>query len=535
MFSTIFTPLNSILIGLWILSTVLNYAEYCYLWQLKEYRLDRMRDFFSTRQGRDYWLNWHNAFRFLATMLIMFLPFNTVPTLKMAVGIGLILDLLYYAWRYLRKILHYPRPTAKALLLLLSAFSLESFLILEKRDWSLIFFLLLLRFPIMSSVVWFWNKISTLVKRLIIHQATRKISKLPNLIVIGITGSYGKSSVKEYLAQVLSAQYSVVKTPGNINTDIGVAKFILSTDFSGVAIFVCEMGAYQIGEIDRICQIVKPRIGILTTIIEQHLALFGSIKNIQTAKYELLRAIPATGLVVTNADNPYCTEFLAELPCQNQALFGDDPEHNPTDLIEILETTHQGLSWTIQTQAGQETYEVALRGAHQAFNITPVIRVAKFLQIPTAVITKAVATLTSGPNSLRVYQYGQAMIIDDTYNSNPKGFKAALDILSSFPSKQKRIVVTRGMLELAEKSAEYHEQIGEEIAFCADELVIISPDSVADLLSGVQALKNKFPLEVKLLFEPTELLAFIKARADEPVILLLENRLPALVMNELKK
>lgn len=529
------TPFNLILGGLWTLSIILNYAEYCYLWQLKEYRLDRMRDFFSTRQGRDYWLNWHNAFRFIAALLTMFWPFNDAITLKLAVSLALLFDLSYYLLRAWHRILHYPRPTAKASLLLLSAIIIEVGLLLDQRDWSLIFFLMFLRFPIMSTLVWFWNQISLRAKQFIIYRATSKIAKQNNLTVIGITGSYGKSTVKEYLAQILSTKYKVVKTPGNINTDIGVAKFILSADFTGVEMFVCEMGAYRIGEIDKICQIVKPKVGILTTIIEQHLSLFGSIKNIQTAKYELLRSIPANGLVITNADNPYCTEFLAELTCQNQALFGDDPDNAPTDLIEVLETDSEGIRWQVGSESGVQIYFAPLRGAHQALNITPAMMAARYLGVPEENLIEATGELKPGPNSLRVYKYREATIIDDSYNSNPKGFKAALDILSSFSSKQKRIVITRGMLELADKSAEYHEQIGEEIAFCADELVIISPDSAADLLAGVQALKNKFPLEVKLIFSHQDLLEFINERSETPVVILLENRLPALVMNEIRQ
>lgn len=534
MYWNLFTPFNVLLITLWACSALLTYADYCYIWQLKEYRLDRMRDFFSTKQGRAYWFNVPFLLRALCAFGIALWPINTIGLLKTFIMWILLLDLGNHLYCYWRRTARYPRPTPKALLLLATAFGIEAFLALWQRDWSLVFFLMLARFFVMSGVVFIWNQITRKVKDLIIYQATRKMTHLPNLKVIGITGSYGKSSVKEYTSQILGGKYKVIKTPGNINTDIGIAQFILRTDFTQANIFVCEMGAYQIGEIKKICNIVKPKVGILTSIIEQHLSLFGSIKNIQIAKYELLRSIPENGLVITNADNSYCTELLSELTCKNQILFGDEPEHNPEYLIEEVESRADGVKWQLKAENQTHDFFSPLRGPHQPFNVVPGIAVGRFFELSFVEIKAAVSTLVPGPNAMSVYQYKNATIIDDTYNSNPKGFKAALDILSSFPSSLRRVVITRGMLELAERSAEYHARIGEEIAFCADELVIISPDSADDFMKGVNALKNKYPLEVRMIFNPAELLEYVKSKANEPTVFLMENRLPALVKNEIK-
>lgn len=528
------TPINVLLMSLWGLSAVLAYADYCYIWQLKEYRLDRMRDFFSTKQGRTFWFNYAFLIRAAFFIGIALWPINSINWVKFFILVALILDLGNHLYCYWIKTARYPKPTIKAFLLLLTAIGLEAAVVLWQHDWTLVFLLLLTRFFIMSGVVFVWNQITRWVKDFIIYQATRKMSRLTNLTVIGITGSYGKSSVKELTSQILAHTYQVIKTPGNINTDIGVAQFILRTDFTQAKIFVCEMGAYRIGEIKKICNIVKPTIGILTSIIEQHLSLFGSIQNIQTAKYELLRAIPNTGLIITNADNAYCTEFLAELNCQNQILFGGESENAPQYLIDNVESRADGVTWQLTAEHQTLDLHSPLRGPHQPFNIVPGIIVGRFLKLSFAEIETAVASLVSGPNALSVYQYKQATIIDDTYNSNPTGFKAALDILASFPSSRNRIVITRGMLELAERSVEHHARIGEEIAFCADELVIISPDSADDFMKGVNALKNKFPLEVRMIFNPTELLEYVKSKGNEPVVILMENRLPALVKKEIK-
>ncbi len=534
MFHELLTRFNIILFGLWALSAALDYLDFCYIWQLKEYRLDRMRDYFSTRQGRHYWLNPMTVFRAVLVLGIALWPINEIRFLKQVVLFGLLLNIAFHCFKIFRQGIRRPKPTPKAILLVITAFFVEIALAFSQRDWGVVFVFMVARFFIMAATVFVWNQVTTVVKNLIIWWATRKIARYPHLKVIGITGSYGKSSVKEYVGQILSEKFLVIKTPGNINTDIGVAQFILRTDFSKADVFVVEMGAYRIGEIKKICNIVKPGIGILTSIIEQHLSLFGSIKNIQTAKYELLRSIPKTGLVITNADNAYCTELLSELDCQNQVLFGDDPSRAPEYLIGEVESKPEGVHWKLVVANENYDFFAPVLGAHQPFNFTPAIVVARRYGLSFAEIASALIKIKIGPNALSVYKYGQATIIDDTYNSNPKGFKAALDILSSFPSKFRRVVITRGMLELAERTEEYHARIGEEIAFCADELVIISPDFVDGFRVGIDALKNKFPLEVKTIFESDELLKYIQAKSKEPVVFLLENRLPVNVMKEIK-
>ena len=530
-------PFNIVIFGLWSISAILDYVEFCHIWQLKEYRIDRMRDFFSTKQGQSWWLNYFLLIRIFLVFLVYFWPINEIVHLKLGILAWFTVDVLYHVSRLLRRSLRYPNPTVKAVLLIISAFLFEFNLAILSRDWNVVFFFLIARFFVISFLVLVLNQITHRIKEWIIWRATKKIATYQKLIVIGITGSYGKSSVKEYLSQILAEKYRILKTPGNTNTDIGVAKFILRSDLDSVDMFVVEMGAYQIGEIKKICGIVKPKIGILTAIIEQHLSLFGSIENIQEAKYELLRAIPRDGLVITNADNIFCSELLPNLDCERKETFGEDIKNMPDCLISDIKTKAEfAVEWNIDYQEGTLSFSAPLLGAHQANNITPAIMVARYLGVSVNQITHAVSHLRPGEKALSVYQYGRATIIDDTYNSNPVGFKASLSILTSFPSTLPRIVITRGMLELGEKTREYHEQIGEEISFSADELIIITPDFVEDFMAGISALKDKYRLkDVKTIFSAVELLEYIKNRSHEPVIILLENRMPLNVYQEIKK
>ncbi len=530
---TLFTPFNIVIFGLWFLSALADYSEFCYLWQLKEYRLDRMRDFFSTKQGQNFWLGYPLLIRSFVAFIIFFWPMNEIPMLKGIILLGFTIDLLYNLIRFIRHQIRHPRFTAKALLLIGIALAFNFILPLLTRDWSLVILLFITRFFIFGAMVIIVNYVTDRIKEWYIYQATQKIKNIPQLTVIGITGSYGKSSVKEYVSQIVGEKYKIIQTPGNTNTDIGIAQFILRTDFTGAQIFVVEMGAYRIGEIKKICTIVRPRIGILTAIIEQHLSLFGSIENIQTAKYELLRSIPENGFILTNADNFYCTQFLSELPCKNIETFGEEAEHAPNFYILEVTTHNSGISWKNEYQGQLNSWEAPLLGAHQASNCAPAIMVGKYLGLTNEEINHSCLHLRGGSHALTTYKYGKAFVIDDSYNSNPRGFRAALEILSSYPSALRRIVITRGMLELGDRSEEVHTRLSEEIAFYADELLVITPDFTEYFETGVRSLHNKYRLDIKPLYDPRELLHYIKELCNQEVVILLESKIPSIVYQEI--
>ena len=288
---------------LWLATAIFDYLGYAYFWQLKEYRLDRFKDFLKSNQGEEIWKDPRFLWRGIGAFILLISP---IPYIAITV---LLLDVLFLLLKH-RK---FRRPVFTIKITLIIFFSFLAEILLFKFFPLNLAFILFLRFFTISLLVFLFYIPSRLAKSFFIWRATAKISKYKKLLVVGITGSYGKSSVKEFASHFLATDFKVIKTPKNINSEIGIAKFILKTDFSGIDFFVCEMGAYRRGEIQTICDMVKPKVGILTTIAEQHLALFGSMQNIQSAKYELLRSIPKSGLVLTNADNPYCMEYIKDL------------------------------------------------------------------------------------------------------------------------------------------------------------------------------------------------------------------------------
>ena len=239
------------------------------------------------------------------------------------------------------------------------------------------------------------------------------------------------------------------------------------------------MGAYRKGEIALIAKMVKPTIGILTAIREQHLSIFGTIRNIQQAKFELLYALPKKGLAIANADNPYIKELLSTVPSAVET-YGIDNESYTASIVDSKEKKGT-LPFTININHELWHCQAPIAGEHNAQNIAACVLAARHLGMKKADIIQAITSISLPEGTLQSYQWGNAIIIDDSYNANVDGFRSALHTVSTYPSSLRRIVVTRGMQELGEQSNEFHEQVGEEIAYSCDELVIISPDNAVAL------------------------------------------------------
>ena len=520
--------INLTILFLWIISALSDYIDFAYIWQLKEYRLDRFKDLMGTEQGRLIRHKYNVLWRSVLAILFFFWPLNEVVIIKYFIIAFLLGDIFYLIYRRKSKTFRRPKFTKKAILIIISVMLLEGGMFILKHDWVALIILLVARFFLIAGVVYVFNIFTNVLKKIIIKKATRKLKTYKNLKVIGITGSYGKTTVKKFLDHMLSQKFKVVSTPRNINTEIGVANFILKTNFSDKEIFIVEMGAYTEGDIKLICDMVKPTIGILTAINEQHISLFGDIRKTQKTKYELLRSLPKDGLAITNMDNKYCIEFLDELDCQ-VATFGMDESLDPTIFVKDIQKSKNGAIYTIKLKDREEAVvESNMRGSYNVTNVMPCVLVASYLKIDRETIIESTKNL---PQTIKILQYGNCKIIDDSYNSNPDGFKAKLDYMNNFKTEKRRIIITRGMLELGDKSDEIHETMAGEIAYATDELVITRPDFVKPLKKGAVGLK--YHLDIKTIFESNKLLKYIKELKNTNSVILLENKMPSIVMNEI--
>ncbi|NCO04778.1 MAG: UDP-N-acetylmuramoyl-tripeptide--D-alanyl-D-alanine ligase [Candidatus Magasanikbacteria bacterium] len=525
-------PIYIAIACLWFVSVSIDYARFLYIWQLKEYRIDLMRDFFSTKKGQDFWKSYPLATRAVLTIGLYVFLREIFPTANVILTI-FALDVACNIYLLYKKIRRRPILTKKVLLITGIALLVEASIVMYLKSWQLFLLFLAFRFLFLSAIIVCFSYPTTIIKKWYIFKAKRKLSAYKDLKVIGITGSYGKTTTKTYLAQILGKKYHVVTPTKNINTDIGVAKHILSTNFTGVDIYIVEMGAYKKGEIKIIADMVCPIVGILTAINEEHLSLFGTLENTTNTKYELLRAIPENGLVITNADNIHAMKYIHELKAPVQT-FGLDEDNTPHILItNATNKKEDGILIEGTDQKHTFSYHIKnIHGSHNSTNIAACIIAAKYFNLTNEEIKTQVEQLTPPKDRLNICKYGDATIINDSYNANPDGFRAALDVLGSFPSHKKRIVITRGMTELGEQSEQLHKNIAEEISFYADTLIVISKDSYEALAKGIL---KKYQITIELIENHEQLLTYLQSLKEQNVVILLENRMPSIIYKELER
>lgn len=352
-----------------------------------------------------------------------------------------------------------------------------------------------------------------------VRDAKQRLAERPELTVIGITGSYGKTSTKNFLHALLSVRYNVLMTPESYNTTMGVVRTVRERLRPSHQIFIAEMGAKNVGDIREICGLVSPRYGVITSVGEQHLETFKSIDNIIATKFELADSLPADGCLFACGDNEHIRSRLAENPPRCPAvLYGLE---NGEVRVSDLQVSAAGSTFTVTVGEETQTFTTKLLGAHNIQNLAGCIAVAHHLGIPLCEMVYAVRLLKPVEHRLQLLPNGY---IDDAYNSNPAGFRGALDVLKAFDAQ--RILVTPGMVELGERQEALNRELGAYAADCCDIAVLVGIKQAPPLREGL--LSAGFP-EDKIVVVPTlkeglSVLAQTPARGAR--IVLLENDLP---------
>ena len=362
------------------------------------------------------------------------------------------------------------------------------------------------------------------------NDAKRILAEHKDLRVIGITGSFGKTSVKYYLTTLLAEGFRVLMTPESFNTPMGVVRTIRNDLKPTHEIFVCEMGARHVGDIKEICDIVHPDDGIITSIGYQHLETFQSLDHIIGTKYELFDAVeekkraqgarPGKNLKFINGDN----EIIASHMKYPDAITYGTKEGNQYRATDLT-VSKTGTTFTVTSPDGDSAeYTTKLVGQHNVENIVGAIACANCMGIPLGKLRPAVRRLQPVPHRLELVQHGAVSILDDAYNSNPAGAKVALDTLALFTDTVK-VLVTPGMVELGEKEAEYNKEFGKQAAAVCDYIILVGNQTQPIADGVVEAGFDKEKLFVKdTLAEATSLMYELDCGKEK--VILLENDLP---------
>ncbi len=324
------------------------------------------------------------------------------------------------------------------------------------------------------------HPIETAINNKFIREAKQILADHKTLKVIGITGSYGKTSTKYFLQSLLATQFNVLATPGSVNTPLGLVRVIRENMRASHEIFLAEMGAKWVGDIQELCDLVHPQYGIIASIGPAHLEMFGSMENIVSTKFELADALPADGFLCLNTDNEYIANHP---PVENTRTVSygvkadSTADYRATDLTVGV----SGSTFTVIAPDGERCeYTTRLLGAHNIQNLVGCIAIAHQLGIPLTKLKYAVRLLKPVEHRLELLPNG---FIDDAYNANPAGFRAALDVLAAFPGQ--RVLVTPGMVELGDKQDEYNEQCGAYAADKCDYAVLVGERQAPPLKRGL--------------------------------------------------
>jgi len=550
--------LFNLLVLFWMAEAAKTVLFYLYLWQLKEYHLGRFLDHFRTEKGKRLIRGRARIIKYF--IFILFFCFllsssgylGREPVLKTIV---FILTLVYFVQalnflgNIIKKNIKKPVLTKKTGLLtagglLAELLGLGAVLYFSGDIFLKIFLLLLLDviLPlVLSLIVLFFQVPTVIIRNQIIKKATKKILQHPSLITIGITGSYGKTSTKEFLAEILSEKFNVFKTQKHQNSEMGISQCVLSDLGPEHEVFVTEMGAYNKGGVKLLCGIVKPKIGIITGVNQQHLALFGSMGNLLSAEggRELIDSLPKDGLIIFNGQNPYCQDLyksadLAKKLCSREKLL-QKPMLQSDIWAENIKSGADFVSFTAKTKEGESAdFKVKVLGEHNILNLLMAAAAAQKLGVTLKEASLACGKIKPEQGAMVLIPGKEGInIIDASYSANPDGVIADLEYLKKFPAK-KKIIVMPCLIELGPASEQIHKTIGEKIGEVCDLAIITTKDRFESIKEACLKAERLTKQNIVFLEEPDQILERINIFSSPGDAVLFEGRVSKRLIADLK-
>ena len=299
------------------------------------------------------------------------------------------------------------------------------------------------------------------------------VRRLWGKLVVGVTGSAGKTTTKEAIAHLLATRYRVLKSEGNFNNHFGLPLMLLKLQ-PEQEVAVIEIGMSHPGEIAALAKIAQPEIGVVICVAPVHLEFFNSVSEIARAKYELIASLPAGGTAVLNADDEYVSQFGRDFKGK-VVRFGLKA---PADIRaeHIQQCGALGSEFDLVVDGCREKATLPLVGNHNVSNALAAVAVALERGLTPSEAVEALRTLAPADRRGQVVQLGNITVINDCYNSNPKALNAMVDVLAAIPAKR-HIVVAGEMLELGSSGEELHRRAGRHMA-----------EKKIDVLLGVRGL-----------------------------------------------
>lgn len=437
--------INFFLLPFFLLPFVVRWLLWLNILQKKEYRLDRLFSYLKTNEGQ-------------REMLAVFPRKGS----------------------FSRQTLKRPKFTLRvSLIALLSLFILTAVIIRGIQHSFLIFFLLLLVLLVLTPDI---ILICSLPFLLMFHLMVEILLLLAQLklkqtkpLIIGITGSYGKSSTKHLLTHLLSAKDKVFTTQYSYNTPFSLAMQILSR-YRGEETVVLEFAAYKIGEIRNLTKRFQPKIAIITGLAPQHLATFGSIENIIKAKAELIEALPSDGVVFYNDTDQGAKKIvdhgLFSKPNLKTYSFSASSlklDYSEQSIDELAQLTFLLNKKRVKTKIVGKQFFSVIKGA---------VAVSRYLDLSDQQLVDSLSSFEPNDLFIKFYRHKNGFwILDDGKTANPAGFKAAVELLNEISQKRsfsgELILITSGLIDLGQDSVKIHQQLAQQTKNIFDTVIYL--------------------------------------------------------------
>ena len=373
--------------------------------------------------------------------------------------------------------------------------------------------------PVASCLV---QPIERILQERYVQDARIRLDTCPQLLCIGISGSYGKTSVKHIAYALLKDSYYTLMTPHSYNNRMGITRTIREQLDPLHEVFLCEMGSDHSGELKELLALVRPSICIVTAIGPQHLRTFGSQEAIIQEKMTMIERLPKEGIGILNIDNP----FIRGYPLQTTAKiitygFSEDADVR----IVTGKAGVEGTYFVLEVEGRCYPFHTRLLGEHNLLNIAAAIALARELHVSMEQLQTRVDQLPYVEHRLEMKRIEEGILIDDAYNANPQGALAACRVLAQMSGW--RVLITPGFVELGEQQKTCSHAFGKAIAQSADEVFLVGEEQVEEIRCALD--EEGFPAhQIHHCTHMEEALSLAKQVCHTPKVILIENDIPHL-------
>lgn len=313
-----------------------------------------------------------------------------------------------------------------------------------------------------------------------ITRAKLKLKKCPNLIKIGITGSFGKTSTKYILNAILCEKFKVCMSPHSFNTLPGLCKVVNNYLELDDEVLISEMGARNVGDIKKLCKLINPKYALITGVGTQHLLSFKTRENILKTKFELVESLPEDGIAIFNGENEGSNELYHRCRVK-KFLVGKEGEVTASEIV----VDEKGTSFKLKIDKKEYEINTKLLGSHFVQNILLCVQMAKELGLTDSQIIRGIEKLSPVPHRLEMIKTPTNIILDDSYNASVEGSEMALSVLKKMPNR--KIIITPGLVELGSIEKQENFNFGKKMAKVADFVVIVNKINFEEIKKGLNA------------------------------------------------